>query len=251
MKIKLKEIDVLEWQAATPVNESAVRNLVGIPDSECRYGEFRVSPEGMLFWEESGLCNCSLILRWEEDGSWLGGDWKPITISTSALAEAEAKAKAEAREAEAKATKESAALAAINAAIVAGEMTAPEDEAECGLDDLPPQVINLTPHEVVVRPPVGADLRFPASGEVARVAMQETEAGQIAGLLIPTITRQAGEIIGLPAPKPGTIYLVSAMVLDAIRDSGRTDIYAPDTGATAIRDNKGRIVAVTRLVALD
>ena len=38
------------------------------------------------------------------------------------------------------------------------------------------------------------------------------------------------------------------MVLDALDDVYHMHAFAPDTGSTAIRDNQGRIVAVTRLV---
>lgn len=45
---------------------------------------------------------------------------------------------------------------------------------------------------------------------------------------------------------PHTIYVVSALV--ASRCAGRPDVYSPDTGPTAIRDDEGRIVAVRGLV---
>ncbi|RME25645.1 MAG: hypothetical protein D6800_07370, partial [Candidatus Zixiibacteriota bacterium] len=58
--------------------------------------------------------------------------------------------------------------------------------------------------------------------------------------------RALGDVEGLPDPQDGTVYLVSSMVLSAVR--GRRDVVAPDTGPTAIRDETGRITAVTRLV---
>lgn len=113
------------------------------------------------------------------------------------------------------------------------------------------KVINLTPHSLVVR-----DRTFPPSGEVARVKMQETARDTIVpGIgLIKTVTRTAGEVEGLPwyDDQGEAIYLVSSIVLDAVirTEPWRNDVYAPDTGATAIRDDAGQIVAVTRLVSV-
>ena len=104
------------------------------------------------------------------------------------------------------------------------------------------EFINLTPHEIVVRGPNG-DLRIPPSGQVARVASIEANAGTIGG--VPAVTRRFGEVENLPAPQEGVFLIVSSLVLGAV--SGRDDVVAPDTGPTAIREN-GQIKAVTRFV---
>jgi hypothetical protein len=116
-------------------------------------------------------------------------------------------------------------------------------------------MLNLTPHAIVVRTPQG-DITFPPSGIVARVTMTETFIGTCAATGSPVIRRAAtgapvirrvpGEVTGLP--EDGTPCIVSAMVLAAL-PPGTPGVYAPDTGATAIRDEKGHIMAVTRLVA--
>jgi hypothetical protein len=115
-------------------------------------------------------------------------------------------------------------------------------------------MINCTPHAIVVRTPQG-DITFPPSGIVARVTMTErpsAPAPQLEPRLFagpqlepPVIRRVPGEVTGLP--EDGTPCIVSAMVLAAL-PPGTPGVYAPDTGATAIRDEKGHIVAVTRLV---
>lgn len=51
----------------------------------------------------------------------------------------------------------------------------------------------------------------------------------------------------LPEPKLDTIYIVSGMVLAALNGS-RPDVYAPDIGPDAIRNDKGHIIAVIGLV---
>jgi hypothetical protein len=106
-------------------------------------------------------------------------------------------------------------------------------------------MINCTPHAIVVRTPQG-DITFPPSGIVARVTMTEIFIGTCAATGAPVIRRVPGEVTGLP--EDGTPCIVSAMVLAAL-PPGTPGVYAPDTGATAIRDEKGHIVAVTRLVA--
>lgn len=59
------------------------------------------------------------------------------------------------------------------------------------------------------------------------------------------IKQNFGEVLGLPEVKEGVFYIVSWVVKSS---SNRTDLIAPDTGKTAIRDNNGFIIAVTRWV---
>jgi hypothetical protein len=104
-------------------------------------------------------------------------------------------------------------------------------------------MLNLTPHAITLRTPQG-DVTIPASGTVARVATVDTDTGNtVSGL--PVVRRAFGDVTGLPAD--GTPCVVSALVLGAV--PGRANTYAPDTGPTAVRNDKGQIIAVTRLVA--
>ena len=99
-------------------------------------------------------------------------------------------------------------------------------------------MINLTQHPIVI-----GSTTIPPSGTVARVSTVERVVGEFNG--VPVIERSFGEVVGLP--EEGTPCIVSAMVASAA--PGRKGVFAPDTGATAIRDEQGRVVAVTRLVA--
>ena len=107
--------------------------------------------------------------------------------------------------------------------------------------------INLTPHAISVRKENGSTFTVEPSGIVARVATHEQKIGELDG--VPLMKRSFGEVENLPEVKEGTIYIVSSLVLPAAAAAGRTDVVAPDTGATAIRDENGHIVAVTRFVA--
>ena len=101
-------------------------------------------------------------------------------------------------------------------------------------------MLNLTPHPITLRMPDGQDVILPPSGTVARVSMEEEVVGTVAGL--PLIRRRPGPVIGL-SDEP---CIMSSMVLAAL--AGAVNVYAPDTGPTAIRDDHGHVIAVTRLV---
>jgi len=97
--------------------------------------------------------------------------------------------------------------------------------------------VNLTPHALTVEG-LGT---IPASGEVARVVVNQTNVGTVGGVRLRAQLK--GAVTGLPPASEGTIYIVSGMVLDALNGTRRADVVAPDTGADAVRQN-GQIVAV-------
>lgn len=86
--------------------------------------------------------------------------------------------------------------------------------------------VNCTPHAITLND----GTTFPPSGNVARVSSSFTEfdADNVC-------TVQYGELTGVPEPKDGVLYIVSAMVLAA---SNRTDLVAPATGhPLCVREN--------------
>ena len=110
-------------------------------------------------------------------------------------------------------------------------------------------LINLTPHALCLRNETGVDI-IPPSGTVARVTSTPGALETVAGIPVPVAGMQVfGGVEGLPEPTPGTMFVVSAMVLSALRGS-RPDVVGPGTGPNdgAMRNEKGQIVAVTRLV---
>ena len=105
--------------------------------------------------------------------------------------------------------------------------------------------VNLTPHTINI---VGVG-EIPPSGIVARVEMTERVFATMGR--VPIIARKPKRVIGLSEPELGTIFLVSSMVLDGLgKRANRNDVFVPDTGNTAIRNENGQIVAVTRLVGV-
>lgn len=104
------------------------------------------------------------------------------------------------------------------------------------------EIINLTPHPLNLKRVDGTTLSIPPSGTVARVAEQREALGALMGL--PVTRASYGAVEGLPAPTPGRIYVVSALVLAAVQE--RPDVFAP---GPAIRDAEGKIVGADGLSA--
>ena len=102
------------------------------------------------------------------------------------------------------------------------------------------KLVNLTPHAVTLND----GTVFPPSGVIARVSNSYTEfdedhIGQVV----------FGEIMNLPDPEEGTLYIVSGLMAAAAAKKGRTDLVSPATGHPAtVRDDQGRIVSVPGLV---
>lgn len=111
------------------------------------------------------------------------------------------------------------------------------------------KIVNLTPHDVVIVNDNGEEIkRYPASGRVARVNTQSELIGEVDGIQV--VRTKYGDVDGLPDKKTDTVYLVSLVVAQALRGS-RTDVYVPDTGpGSVVRDDKGQIIGVKRLMRL-
>lgn len=105
-------------------------------------------------------------------------------------------------------------------------------------------IINLTPHAITIQKSDGTQLTIPPTTPSARIQQENVVTHAITD--IPVSTVRYGEVEHLPDPQPDTVYVVSAMVAQQCR--GRTDVVAPDTGSSAIRDDAGRIVAVRGFV---
>ena len=114
-------------------------------------------------------------------------------------------------------------------------------------------MINLTPHEIILVEQDGAEIvSFPASGTIARVSVIEKVIGiqYFDGIPVDIITSAFGEVEGLPALSDlegHERFLVSSMVLDRLGSEWSGIAFAPDTGKSAVRNEKNHIVGVTRL----
>lgn len=97
--------------------------------------------------------------------------------------------------------------------------------------------VNLTPHSISVVDAAGAPtLTLPASGIVARCRATATETERVDD--IPVFKTVYGEVEGLPEPEAGTLYVVSALVREAVKAT-RSDVVSP---AEFVRDSEGKIL---------
>jgi hypothetical protein len=103
-------------------------------------------------------------------------------------------------------------------------------------------IINLTPHEIKIRRSDGVYLIVKPEDTPARCTETRKFITYIEG--IPVTRAEYGDAEGLPDWQKDTIYIVSALVLNAVTD--RLDVFAP---GTAIRDEAGRIIACDGLSA--
>jgi hypothetical protein len=116
---------------------------------------------------------------------------------------------------------------------------------------------NMTPHPVVVRAADGTDTTIQPScpkglePRVANGSGRRDVDHPLTGLVDVYTPDAQGEIENLPPAEDGVFILVSGMVGDALRVRGvsRPDVLVPGTGPGdgAVRNDKGHIVAVTRL----
>ena len=111
-------------------------------------------------------------------------------------------------------------------------------------------MVNLTPHDLVVYDEMGEEeiASLPRAGEMARVETQAKEVGEFSlnGHNVPLVETSFGDVVNLPEEKDGTIYVVSVIVVQAVRGK-RDDVVAPDTGpASVVRDDAGNIMGVRR-----
>ncbi len=117
--------------------------------------------------------------------------------------------------------------------------------------------VNLTPHIIRIK---GVDLNtcedqtleVQPSGDVAvcLTRMGQAQEHRLDRFAYIISSRSLGKVTlsngqPFPAPELGKVFIVSSMVQDAMP---RADVLAPDTGPTAIRDEKGQVWAVTRLI---
>jgi hypothetical protein len=92
--------------------------------------------------------------------------------------------------------------------------------------------INLTNHTINE---VSQGLTIQPSGIVARIKQSTIKTSEHNG--IPIFTSIFNGIEGLPKPVKGTIYIVSALALNAV-PADRLDVYSP---GNVVRDSEGKV----------
>lgn len=99
-------------------------------------------------------------------------------------------------------------------------------------------IINLTPHDITL---CGTTI---TSSGIARCETNVQRIGEIAGVKINR--KSFGEVTGLPEAKADTIYIVSAIVAQAVSGK-RDDVFVVDD---TIRNEQGQIVGCNALAII-
>lgn len=106
------------------------------------------------------------------------------------------------------------------------------------------KLLNLTPHLLTL---VGGNgtITVPPSGQVARLAVTRTACPPVTidGVTLPVSRPVLGDIVGLPAPEPGVLLVVSALVAEA---ANRGDVMSP---GELLRDSTGAVIGARGLCA--
>jgi hypothetical protein len=102
--------------------------------------------------------------------------------------------------------------------------------------------VNCTPHTIAVHNKEGSVTEYLPSGLVPRVEAVFGDFNED-GIWKQTF----GEVEDMPVPVPGTYYIVSTMVLNALKGT-RPDVVAPATGHPNCKRAAGYIVSVPGFV---
>ena len=109
-------------------------------------------------------------------------------------------------------------------------------------------LINLTPHTITLVDQNNQVILTVESSAVARVSAQTTTVGSynVNGVEVPRTHTVYGEVEGLPAPTPGTVYIVSGMIVSALASQGirRDDVVV---SGLQVRDEQGRVIGCRSL----
>lgn len=112
-------------------------------------------------------------------------------------------------------------------------------------------MINLTPNAVTLQVKPGTEVVFSPSGKIARLTTSEKVVGhyetQVGVGSVPIIETRVVAQANIPDPASNVQFLVVPTVLDSLDSEYHGLAFTPDTGPTAIRNEAGQIVAVTRL----
>lgn len=113
------------------------------------------------------------------------------------------------------------------------------------------KLVNLTPHSLGICDPQGNLFTTLPSVSSVRVVTTASLSGEVEveGKEVSIVETSYGQVERLPEPVKDTIFIVSQLVISALKAAGinRPDVVAPDTGPqSVIRDEAGQILGVKR-----
>ena len=100
--------------------------------------------------------------------------------------------------------------------------------------------VNLTPHTLTVSATDGKIISIAPSGTVARCnqTVSVVDTVTVDGHKIQVTSVILGDVTDLPDPQDGTVFIVSRLVADKMRDS-RKDLLIP---GPLLRDKDGKVI---------
>ncbi|MFN2495172.1 MAG: hypothetical protein ABR608_04590 [Pseudonocardiaceae bacterium] len=105
--------------------------------------------------------------------------------------------------------------------------------------EVPPALVNLTPHPVLIKTATGVTVAIPPSGRVARCRTEPDRVlgtVQVDGHSVPLVVNDVtSAVLGLPEPEEGVLFVVSRLV--ALAAPLRRDMVFPHD---PVRDETGR-----------
>ena len=113
------------------------------------------------------------------------------------------------------------------------------------------KIVNCMKHAANIRLAGGSYVTLQPSGHVANVATSVLPAGEVTtdlGVVKTAGKTVYGELTGLPEPQDGVCYYVNMLTFNVATAAGRKDVVMGDSGATAERNDKGFVTAITTLV---
>ncbi|MCA9347784.1 hypothetical protein KC867_00060 [Candidatus Saccharibacteria bacterium] len=110
------------------------------------------------------------------------------------------------------------------------------------------ELVNLTPHAVMIVADDDVVATIAPSGGVARARQSDHQVGAVMvdGFAVPVVKTVFGEVEDLPVPTEGIAYIVSFITVSAARAQGRPthDLL---TTSGPVRDADGRIIGCCAL----
>ena len=104
------------------------------------------------------------------------------------------------------------------------------------------EIVNLTPHNIVMMRGDGTKITIPPSGEVLRIKTVYDHDNELLG--IPICKVKNDNFTGMSKPfDDDCIYITSTFAAMALR---LPNVVSPDTGKLSKRDDKGRVEYSTR-----
>jgi len=114
------------------------------------------------------------------------------------------------------------------------------------------KIVNLTPHPVTICNGNGLSITIDRCDSPPRLEEETEVVGTVCaeGVDVPVIRKRFGKPQGLPEFRPGHVYVVSALLAQALGPTPEDAGYLVVIPAALIRDENGRILGARALAVV-